>query len=217
MKMGLGRVAIIAALALASVTSGCVTPEMQAFGRLSPQPNIDLPRRRISLALDVSRMVADDFTARSEGIMDVPVTGFRDSIASGYWSSVSLYFVPRGAPRFTLSITQCDLDFVPSTIRVSRSYSNVMAARARIQYLAQLKNPDGDVVGRARGEIVSSVEWTSVGGAGRAAEDALALMWVDITDRLLVHIPMPAMPPQDNPGSSGGEQPPNQQRRVQTW
>ena len=48
-------------------------------------------------------------------------------------------------------------------------------------------------------------------------EDALALMWVDITDRLLVHIPMPAMPPQDNPGSSGGEQPPNQQRRVQTW
>ncbi|MBL8678171.1 MAG: hypothetical protein JNK05_03355 [Myxococcales bacterium] len=226
MTVGLGRRCRALALVVwVGLLSQCVTPEMQAVGRLNPQPMVTIPRRRVMLSLDVSRLVADEFRVpENNGITEVPVSSFRDSIAAGFWAGPATSFATRGAPRYVLSIYSCELDFVPSTIAVMRSFTTfVVAARARVRYMARVRNPDGDVVASARGEVLSTVVWNEVGGAGRATEDALAKMWVDLSESLLATFPI-AVPEQQPPQSSGGEQPglgldgqPASQRRVQTW
>lgn len=209
--------------ALLCSLSACITPEMQAFGRLNPQPNVIMSRRPVSLRVVVSPMIANEFTVQSEnGISDVPVREFRHSVAAGFWTGPATYFVPRGAPRYTLTIASCDLQFVPSTVAITRTFASVVAARARISYTASVQNPDGDTVANSRGEVISSVEWSEIGGAGRAAEDALAKMWTDISKRMLTSFPMtspdaPPRRPASSDRSQAGSNNDAQTRRVQTW
>jgi hypothetical protein len=183
------------------------------LGALNPRPNLDLPRSGSSLALDVSG-VADRFDIPSQsGIKGVTVEQWRTSLKAGFRNGPAKFFAPPAAQAdYTLKLTKAVLDYIPAAV-YERS-GGAAAARARVVYMAQLIDRQGQIVARIKGEAVSTSTWVTFGGDESTASEALGLMFEEITDIHLRQLtsgaaqPLPPPPPPPPPASTGAIPPP---------
>lgn len=158
---------------------------------VEPQPNIDLPRSNLALGLDLGK-VPDAFEVPEQnGVTSVPVEGWRTSLQAGFQNGIARFFANRKPADFTLKFLKADLEYTP--VAVYSQGGGAAAVRARVTYLAQLVDSNGQVVMRMKGQALSRNPWTTWGGSESTAAEALAQMYEEIADDSLRKLA--ALPP----------------------
>jgi|GEM_PF-1687298 len=181
--------AVVSLMVLASCFRAAVRVNV-----VEPTPNIDLPRSNLALALDLGT-VPDAFSVPEQnGVTEVPVEGWRTSLHAGFQNGIAPFFAQRKDADFTLKFLKADLEYSP--VAIYAQGGGAAAVRARVTYLAQLIDRNGQVVMRLKGQALSRNPWTTWGGSETTAAEALAQMYEEIADeglRKLAQVPAAAM------------------------
>src|SRR6185369_14047289 len=107
----------------------------------------------------------------------VPVTGWRKTLGAGYRNGPGRFFQQNAIPDFTLRFSKAELEYTPVAIYVNSG--GAAAVRARVTYMAQIVDRNGQVVARIKGEAISKNPWTTYGGSESTAAEAVAQMYED--------------------------------------
>ncbi len=161
----------------------CLPSCVMRVGAAEPRPSVDLAQSRLSLGLDL-RAVPDAFKVESKnGIRGVSVEEWQTTLRSGFQAGIAPFFARSSPPDVTLRFLKADLDYTPAA--VWSDGSGAVAVRARITYMAQLIDRNGQVLARMRGEAISKNESWRASGAEDSAAEAAAVMFEDIADQQL--------------------------------
>lgn len=194
---------LLLAAALIS-TYGCAAMQADAVRvtALTPRPNVDLPATTVQLAFDLGTIPDSFEIPEQNGVTPVPVEQWRTTLWRGFWNGMKPFYSAAngtGAPGpgadLTVKLLKADLEYTPVAIYRGGGAAAVLA---RVTYLAQIVDRDGNVIGRLKGEALSRNPWTTMGGSQSTATEAVNAMFEEIADKGLRAIsmksPAPAAP-----------------------
>ena len=163
--------------------AGCFGGAAVRVNAISPQPNVDLPKSALSLGLDLGT-VPDSFVIPDQnGITEVPVEQWRSTLAAGFANGIAPFFAAARPPDFTLKFLKADLEYTP--VAIYERSGGAAAVVARVTYMAQLIDRNGQVVARIKGEALSKNPWVTFGGSESTAAESVSQMFEDIADHEL--------------------------------
>jgi hypothetical protein len=175
-------------------TLGCAAMQADAVRvtALTPRPSIDLPAGNVALAFDLGAIPDSFEIPEQNGVTPVPVEQWRTTLWRGFWNGMKPFYSAAngtGAPgpgaELTVKLLKADLEYTPVAIYRGGGAAAVVA---RITYMAQIVDRDGNILGRLKGEALSRNPWTTMGGSQSTATEAVNAMFEEIADKGLRQI-----------------------------
>lgn len=153
---------------------------------VNPKPNIELGNNQIEYKLKFGKNISDEFVIPPQnGIRKIGVTKWKTSLSNGFVNGFSEYQPDNAISSRTLKLTKADVMLIPAAV----SYDGgIPAARAVIDYKAELLDEDGNTISKMSGTSTANVAATGdafhADGNGSVA-DAIKIMYEDIASKML--------------------------------
>lgn len=147
---------------------------------LNPAPNIALNELSHKLKLEFSPSIQDDYIIPASTFKEIGVKGWKQSLNAAFNNGLSEYQSRNpNAPAYTLLLKKADMTFIPAAVRGD---GVPMAAKAQIDYQAELLDNTGKSLGRTASTVISNVAWSTRNGENRSAADAVKMMFEEISN-----------------------------------